>query len=85
MVIGERNVRRYALLLYGAEFDCCSIPFVCSCGVAFSGGVVAGPLLRVERVFGETQEEKWSGIRWCVVACRVAVIVCVLQNEVPKF
>ena len=48
-----------------------------SCGVAFSGGlVVAGPLLRVEPVFGETQEEQLSGIRWNGVAGRVAVIAC---------
>ena len=64
----------------GAEFNRCAIPFcvvgcwpgVLSCGVVFPGG----PLLRVEPVFGETQEEQLSGIRWNVVACRVAVIVC---------
>ena len=31
--------------------------------------VVAGPLVRVEIVFGETQEEHLSGIRWNVVTC----------------
>ena len=59
-------MRRYAELLGEAEFDRCSIPFVWW----------TGPLLRVEPVFGETQEEQLSGIRWNGVACRVAVIVC---------
>ena len=47
-----------------------------SCGVAFSGGLWLLDLCRVEPVFGETQEEQLSGIRWNVVACRVAVIAC---------
>ena len=48
----------------------------------FSGGtVVAGPLLHVEPVFGETQEEQLSGIRWNVVACRVAVILWVAERS----
>ena len=42
--------------------------------------MVAGLLLRVDAVFGETQEEQLSEIRWngvaYGVACRVAVIVC---------
>ena len=45
------------------------------CGVLW-WTVVAGPLLRVEPVFGETQEEQLSGIRWNGVACRVAVTMC---------
>ena len=40
--------------------------------------MVGGLLLRVELVFGETQEEQLS-------ACRVAATVRVLQSEVPKF
>ena len=36
--------------------------------------VVAGPLLRVELVFGETQEEHLSGIRWNVVITRIAEV-----------
>ena len=78
-------MRRYAELLGGAEFNCCSIPFAwwtagrgeLSCGVVFSGGPwLLDPSLRVESVFVETQEEQLSGIRWNVVACRVALIVC---------
>ena len=36
--------------------------------------VVVGPLVRVEPVFGETQEEHLSGIRWNVVTCRIAEV-----------
>ena len=36
--------------------------------------VVAGPLLRLEPVFGEMQEEQFSGIRWNVVTRRIAAI-----------
>ena len=36
--------------------------------------VVVGPLVRVELVFGETQEEHLSGIRWNVVTCRIAEV-----------
>ena len=44
-----------------------------SCGVVFSGGPwLLDPLVRVELVFGETQEEHLSGIRWNVVTCRIA-------------
>ena len=77
-------MRRYAERSESAEFDRCSILL---CGGQLVGSaepwcrvlwwtVVAGPLLRVEPVFGETHEEQLSGIRWNEVACRVAVIVC---------
>ena len=36
--------------------------------------VVAGPLVRVELVFCETQEEDSSGIRWNAVICRIAEV-----------
>ena len=82
-------MRRYAERPRSAEFDRCSILFR---GGQLAGSVelwcrvlwwtvVAGPLLRVELVFGETQEEQLSGIRWNGVACRVAVIVCAERSS----
>ena len=81
-------MRRYTELLGGVELDRCSILSVCSsagraqlwCRVL----LVAGPLLLMEPDFGVTQEEQLSGIRWNVVACRIAKTVCVLRNIVLR-
>ena len=75
-------MRRHAELGGGAEFDRCSI-LVCGGHLARRAQlwcrvlwwtVVAGPLVRVETVFGETQEEQFSGIRWNGVTSRIAAI-----------
>ena len=51
-----------------------SWPGELGCGVVFSDGLVAGPLVRVKPVFGETQEERSSAIRWNLVTCRIAEV-----------
>ena len=81
-------MRRYAELLGEAEFDRCSILFVwwwtagwesssvVSCSLVDPGCwtfFACGTCVR------GTQEEQLSGIRWNVVACRIAVTVCTAE------